>query len=119
VGGWNTVFGYGVFIAIFYSPVKMHYIFVSILSNIISITNNYLCYRFLVFKTRGNYVVEYFRFYGVYGVTFLIGTFLLLPFLVEVCKIHPVISQGLLLVVAIIGSFFGHKHISFKEKLVK
>jgi putative flippase GtrA len=117
VGGWNTLFGYGLFIILFYLPWKLHYIIVLIISNIIAITNAYICYKFFVFKTRGNYVREYIKFYGVYGVTFLIGL-LLLPVFVEVFKIHPVISQGLLLVITIFWSYFGHKHASFKRPTV-
>jgi putative flippase GtrA len=114
-GAWNTAFGYGVFVLLFYLPLKLHYIIILILSNIIAITNAYFCYKVFIFKTRGNYAREYFRFYGVYGITFGINL-LLLPVFVEILKIHPVISQGILLALTIFGSYFGHKHISFKKK---
>lgn len=114
-GAWNTAFGYGVFVLLFYLPLKLHYIVVLILSNIISITNAYVCYKIFIFKTHGNYLNEYLRFYGVYGTTFLINL-LLLPFFVEILKIHPVISQGMVLSVTIFASYFGHKHFSFRRK---
>ena len=113
-GAWNTAFGYGVFILLFYMPWKLHYIVVLILSNIITITNAYFCYKIFIFKTRGNYLREYLRFYGVYGITFGINL-LLLPVFVEILKIHPVISQGMVLSVTIFASYFGHKHFSFRR----
>jgi len=113
-GAWNTAFGYGVFILLFYMPWKLHYIVVLILSNIITITNAYFCYKIFIFKTRGNYAREYLRFYGVYGITFGINL-LLLPVFVEILKIHPVISQGMVLSVTIFASYFGHKHFSFRR----
>ena len=113
-GAWNTAFGYGVFILLFYMPWKLHYIVVLIVSNIIAITNAYICYKIFIFKTRGNYLREYLRFYGVYGITFGINL-LLLPVFVEILKIHPVISQGMVLSVTIFASYFGHKHFSFRR----
>jgi len=113
-GAWNTGFGYGVFIVLSVLPLKLHYVIVLIISNILGITNAYLCYKYFVFKTRGNYAREYARFYAIYGVTFVINL-LLLPVLVEVFKIRPVIAQGLLIVVIIFGSYFGHKYFSFNH----
>jgi putative flippase GtrA len=111
-GAWNTVFGYGVFIALSVLPLNLHYVIVLIISNILGITNAYLCYKYFVFKTRGNHAREYARFYVIYGITFVINL-LLLPVLVEVFKISPVIAQGFLIVVIIFGSYFGHKYFSF------
>lgn len=113
VGGWNTLFGYGIFIALYYAPFKLHYIIIQIISTILAITNAYIFYKFFVFKTRGNYFREYLRFYVVYGTVFLINL-VLLPFLVEILKFNPVIGQGILLVGTIIASFFGHKRFSFR-----
>jgi putative flippase GtrA len=115
VGGWNTLFGYGVFIAIYYSPVKINYIIVAIISNVLAITNAYVGYKFFVFKTRGNYFKEYLKFYGIYGTMALINL-ALLPVLVQILSIKPVISQGILLAGTVVASFFGHKRFSFRAK---
>ncbi len=116
IGAWNTGFGYLVFVALIYSPWKLHYVIVLIISNIITITNAYLCYKFFIFKTRGNYFSEYIKSYVVYGTNFLINL-ALLPFFVEILKIRPVISQAMLIPLTVVISYFGHKHFSFNKKI--
>ena len=54
-----------------------------IITNILAITNAYICYKLVVFKTKGNYVKEYLRFYIVYGFAFAVSL-LLFPLFMEV-----------------------------------
>jgi putative flippase GtrA len=84
-----------------------------IISNIISITNAYICYKFFVFKTRGNYIKEYLRFYLVYGIAFALNI-LLLPLFVRYLKIHPLVAQAIVTLFTIIISYWGHRHFSFR-----
>ena len=119
VGGWNTLFGYLVFVGLYFiSKEFIHYVIILILSYIINITNAYLCYKFFVFKTKGNYLKEYFRFYLVYGTAFLINL-ALLPLFVELFKIHPLIIQAIITGFTVIISYFGHKYFSFKKSSYK
>ena len=80
-GVWNTIFGYmlGVF-AYLWLGDHMHIIFISIIVNIIAITMSFLSYKLFVFKTSGEWLIEYLKIYLVYGGTALIGTFLLWGF---------------------------------------
>jgi putative flippase GtrA len=112
VGGWNTVFGYCVF-TVLYLFFPVHYMLDMIISNIISITNSYICYKFFVFKTKGNYLLEYLRFYLVYGTAFLLNI-VLLPLFVKYFKIHVLVSQAMVLIFVVIISYFGHKYFSFR-----
>lgn len=114
VGGWNTIFGYASFTALYFLLRNfLHYTLVLVISYIIGITNGYIGYKFFVFKTKGNYLREYFRFYLVYGVAFIINL-ALLPVAVEFLKLNPVLSQGgIIFFTAIIG-YLGHKNFSFK-----
>ena len=78
VGGWNTIFGYLVFVLLYYLfSSKIHYILLFILSNILSITNAYIGNKVFVFKTQGNYIREYLRFYVVYGGAMMLNCVLL------------------------------------------
>ncbi len=85
VGGFNTVFGYCSFAIILFLlnaavPSKLLYLTVvlaSLLSTPINITIAYFGYKFFVFRTRGNYLAEWFRCFGVYGVGMLPGLLLL------------------------------------------
>lgn len=113
VGGWNTVFGYLVFAASYYLFGKhIHYMFLLIASSVISITNAYIGYKIFVFKTTGNFVREYMRFYVVYGASILVNL-ILLPIIVEVTGLSPVIAQGFVIVLTVIASYFGHRNFSF------
>jgi len=116
VGGWNTLFGYGMFVALYYLLNQwLHYMIIMLLSHVVSITNAYFGYKFFVFKTKGNYLREYLRFYIVYGVGLLLNL-ILLPIIVECFSISPVIGQAFVISVIVIVSFFGHKHYSFSGK---
>ena len=114
-GIWNTIFGYFSFVALFYLfSEKIHYMILVLISNIISITNSYISYKLYVFKTKGNYLVEYLRFYMVYGGSIVLSL-LFLPIFVEIFHIHPLLAMGIILIFTVIISYFGHKHFSFTK----
>ena len=114
VGGWNTLFGVGLYIIAYTLLQKhVHYLVLSIPCNIIAITNAYICYKLFVFRTRGNWLREYLRFYVVYGVAMIVGMALLALF-VEVFHLHPAWASIVITAITVVFSFFGHKRISFK-----
>jgi putative flippase GtrA len=123
VGGWNTLFGYGtyaLFTALLMPRVRFGYILASVFSSLINITMAYFGYKFLVFKTKGNYLVEWFRCILVYGSGMLPGL-VLLPLLVEglhyafhLGRSAPYIGGAFITALTVIYSFFGHKHFSFR-----
>ena len=113
-GGWNTLFGYFSFIllySLFASAV--HYMLLVVISNLLSITNAYISYKTFVFKTKGNFLKEYSRFYVVYGASFL-ASLILMPALIELLHIHPYLAQAIMITFTVIISYFGHKSFSFK-----
>jgi putative flippase GtrA len=112
VGGWNTVFGYGVF-ALLFMVLPLHYMAVAVVANILAITNAYLGYKFLVFRTRGNCLREYLRFYVVYGSSALFAL-ALLPALVNLFHISPLLAQAFVVPATVAFSYLGHKHYSFR-----
>lgn len=74
----------------------------------------FLVYRYLVFKSDGNFLAEYFRTYLVYGVSFLVNLGMLAA-LVEVAGLHPILAQGLTVFVTVIISYFGHSRFTFRR----
>lgn len=114
VGGWNTLFGYGVFAALyFWFGSSMNYLWILSISFVLSVANSYLGYKIFVFKTKGNVVKESLRVYLVYGISFVFNL-IMLPFLVEIMHLNIYIAQALIIIITIVGSYLLHKNFSFK-----
>ena len=115
VGGYNTAFGYILFvILLMLLKDRVHYLIVLVISHVVSVTNAYFAYKFLVFKTRGKWLHEFGKFNMVYlGV--LAINLVALPLMVDLLSISPAIGQAGFVVVTVIVSYLGHKHFSFKD----
>ena len=125
VGGWNTVFGYGLFAAANYLLVDRlphAYMLAIVIANIIAISVAYVSHKLVTFRTRGNVLREYLRFYAVYGVTALINLALLPPAVALVGVLlsrprHvPYVAQAALLPLNVALSYIGHKRFSFRPR---
>ncbi|MBI5245435.1 MAG: GtrA family protein [Elusimicrobia bacterium] len=114
VGGWNTVFGYGLFAGLYFatSRLGLHYMVAAVISNLIAVANAYLCYKLFVFKTKGNYLREYLRFNLSYAGLFAFNL-AALPLLVNLARLSPLIAQAALLVVTVAVSYVMHNYFSF------
>jgi putative flippase GtrA len=123
-GAWNTLFGYGtfaLFTALLAPMGRQSYILAVIPSTLINITVAFFGYKWFVFKTKGNYFREWSRCVAVYSTS--IGlSMVLLPIFVFVIRHRfgyesqaPYIAGAVLGVITVIVSFFGHKHISFRQ----
>jgi putative flippase GtrA len=127
VGGWNTVFGVGLYTVLFelfsrklgwrieIDGQDYLYLILAVPVNVLAITNAYICYKVFVFKTRGNILREYFRCYIVYGTSMLLGM-AGLWLLVGLCGLYPVIANILLTFVTVAVSYLGHKYFSFRRR---
>ena len=125
VGGWNTIFGYSCFFLLtrWLSRVMpvYSYIAANLASNLICITVAFLGYKWFVFRTKGNYLREWMRSLIVYSTAILFSTVALAP-LVGLIR-HttryqtqaPYIAGALVGILTVISSFFGHKHLSFRQ----
>ncbi len=123
-GGWNTFFGYAVFALATYllsGRIPYAYMVALVVSNIISITAAYVVYKFFVFRTKGNYLREYLRFYVVYGAAFGLNL-VALPVLVGVLgsvigqeDFIPYLAQGAFTCFYVVFSFVAHKNFSFRS----
>lgn len=113
VGGWNTVFGLGLFwLAYRFLGATVNYLVLLAVCNLLAISNAFACYKLLVFRTRGNWRREYVRFWAVYGVATLAGIGIV-ALLVQALGMAPVTANFLATGVVIAGGFIGHKRISF------
>ena len=116
VGGWNTLFGVGVYTVLYeLLHSRVNYLVLMIPANILAVTNAYIGYKLFVFKTKGNYIREYLRCYVVYGGGIALS-FALMYLLVSVLGLHPILAQFPCVLVSILGSYVGHKHFSFGNR---
>lgn len=125
VGGFNTAFGYGIFALLnwlFRGLGSYSYMYAALLANFLAISVAFLAYKWFVFRTRGNYLVEWIRCFGVYGIGALIGL-VGLPILVPILRrmlpspaSAPYIAGAILTVFGLLSNFFGHKHFSFRHR---
>jgi len=123
-GAWNTLFGYGTF-ALFTALLapygRQSYLLAVVPSSLLNITVSFFGYKWFVFKTKGNYFREWCRCVGVYSSSMVLSM-ALLPIFVFVIrhqfgyeKQAPYIAGAVLGVITVLFSFFGHKHISFRQ----
>lgn len=81
VGGFNTIFGYCSFLVVvklLSAAIPGRYLSLtaiagSIISTPLNITVAYFGYKFFVFKTRGNFLVEWLKCFAVYGTGMIPG----------------------------------------------
>lgn len=117
VGGFNTVFGYGLF-ALFnhvvFADVRFGYLLSLVASYAVAITSAFFLYRRFVFPVTGRLRRDFLAFLGVNAVA--IGSNLvLLPLLVEGVGLSPLLAQALIVVCTTLISFFGHRDVSFRR----
>lgn len=127
VGGFNTGFGYVLF-------VSFNYLFrrfgvygselASLVASIFSITAAFLGYKWFVFRTKGHYLREWLRCISVYGSSMLFTLAMLPPLtlLLRRWMANPQLASdaaaAILAVVTVGVSYFGHKHFSFRRSPV-
>ncbi len=126
VGGFNTVFGYGLFALLNWSFTGLgsySYLYAWLLTSLIALTVAFLGYKWFVFRTRGNYLVEWLRCLGVYSSSMVIGS-VGMAIMVPILRAHlykpqhaSYIAASILAVITVLLSFLGHKNISFRQKL--
>jgi putative flippase GtrA len=124
VGGFNTCFGYALFVA-------FNYLFralgvygseiASLFSNVIAITVAFLGYKWFVFRTHGHYLREWIRCLSVYGSSMLFSLVMLPPLTLLLrhwfgrSQTASNVAAAILTVIVVLASYFGHKHFSFRR----
>ena len=115
VGGFNTAFGYGVFVLLqFLFGAWIGYLGSLFASHLIASSVAFVLHRRLVFRVKGKVLLDYVRFQSVYLVSLTINT-LLLPVFVELLGWNVYLAQALIVCVTVVASFVGHKFFSFRR----
>ena len=117
VGGFNTAFGYGLFVLfeLLLGP-RVSY-FVSLYGSfIIATVVAFFLHRNVTYRVRGtgNVLIDFLRFMSVYLLSLGINS-IALPLLVEVFGVRVLPAQALIVIVTTLVSYFGHKFFSFRR----
>jgi len=122
VGVWNTIFGYSSYAlltAALTPRVPYAYVWASVISGVLNITNAFFGYKVFIFKTKGNHLREWFRCLLVYSGGIAVGTSLLPPTVFVLRHFTradasaPYIAGALWMGLNVVSSFLGHKTFSF------
>jgi putative flippase GtrA len=127
VGGWNTLFSLAALWAferlIAYNRgsalgaavgVVVAKQIVLTVAWVVAVTHNFFTFKLLVFRTRGSWLSEYARMYGVYAVTFIVQS-------VMVQTISALTGWSLFwanvptIAVVTVMSYAGHKYFTFRR----
>ena len=112
-GIWNSVFGYSIGLMLYESlSLRFHIIVISVIANILAISVAFITYKLFVFKTKGNWFLEYYKCYLVYGGSAVVGTALIWLF-VDFFKWPFWISQGIVMTITMVVSYFIHRIFTF------
>lgn len=115
VGGVNTVFGYAVGVSLYELLTPLFSIWViGIISNVCAITFSFVSYKLFVFRTKGQWLVEYLKAYLVYGVMALVGVVLLWLY-IDIFVLSIWLAQALVIISTVILSYIGHARITFRR----
>ena len=118
VGGINTLVGYGLFVALYLGVGHwIGYLGSLYLSYVLGVTSAFFLHRRITFRAQaaeGSQWLAFLRFSSVYVVTLVINT-IGLPLLVEFGHLSPIGAQAIMVVVATLISYVGHKYFSFRR----
>ena len=113
-GVLNTLVGLATF-PIFYftlSGYALHYLVVLCISQAVCIPFAFATNKFLVFRTKGNYVREFIKFL-TFHLSYFAANLVALPLMVNLFAMNPVIAQSLFAIMVIVSSYFWHSRITF------
>jgi putative flippase GtrA len=114
VGAWNSLFGYAVFVVLYYFLHGLtNYAIIIVTSYVIAIANAYVGYRYLVFRSRGSVVRELPRFSAVYLVTMAVNL-IFFPLALKALPVNAYVVQAIFAVGVVAASYLGHKYFSFR-----
>jgi putative flippase GtrA len=116
-GGLNTLFGLAFYPALLWSLpyFQTHYMIGLGIAQAVCLCFAFTTYKLGVFRTRGNIFREFVAFASFYLFNYA-ANWAALPLLVEVGGISPIVAQLGFTVILVIGSWFWHNRVTFRER---
>ncbi len=130
VGVWNTLFGYicyAGFVALYTRLLPGRSLgliadMASVSATPFAVTSAFLCYKFLVFRTRGQYLKEWLRCFAVYGSAAIPGLFAL-PLVTKALQqsasvrgVAPYLAGAIVAGFTTIYSYLAHRNFTFSAR---
>ncbi|WP_222937216.1 GtrA family protein [Pseudoxanthomonas mexicana] len=116
VGGWNTLFGYLVFLACHaWAGNEIGPLLTLVLSYLIAVPHSFVTQRWLVFKARGAIGRQFLRFL-IANSSIFVANMILLPLTVHLAGADPRIVQAVLIALLTVASYLAHKYFSFTDR---
>lgn len=113
VGAWNTVIGYLIFVAVhLLAEKKLHPIATLLVAYAISLPQAFLTQRLMVFRSEGDWRLQFLRFASANSVIFFSNLFFL-PIATTASGAGPLLVQACFVVVSTLASYVVHRHFSF------
>lgn len=117
VGGVNTVVGYLLFVLFYWLLGTDFYLAAYVASYAVALFSGYAFQRLLVFRVKGQILLDFLRYTTVQLGAFT-ANILLLPLFVEIFKLDPLLAQAIILFITVVGSYFAHRYFSFRRKAI-
>lgn len=119
VGVWNTVFGLAVLwmldtLIAYDARSLLQKELVLIAAWVISVTQNFVTFKFLVFRSKGRWLREYVRTYMTYAATFLLQSAMTLT-ISQVFRLTVFWANVPTTVVIMALTYVGHKYFTFRQ----
>jgi putative flippase GtrA len=114
VGGVNTAFGLACYPLLLWT-VPLHYMVALGVAQVVCLCFAFTTYKLAVFRTRGNLLSEFGAFASFYLANYA-ANWLALPLLVEVGGVPPIAAQTGFTILVIVGSWYWHNRVTFRER---
>jgi putative flippase GtrA len=114
-GMFNVAVNYVVGAVIYQALLpRLNFIAVGIIATVVSISISFVTYKLFVFRTKGNWWIEYLRSYVVYGSSAVlnIGVMWLL---LNRAHVNIWLAQAIVTVIAVAISYLGHTVFTFRQ----
>jgi putative flippase GtrA len=116
LGAWNTLFGFGVFaLGYFWLKNDLHYLVIATIAHALAVLNAFVLQRWFVFQDRGPAMPAFLRF-NVATTISLLFSLAGMVLLVDGVGLDPIVSQALVTLLSVIGTYVLHRHYTFRQQ---
>jgi len=114
IGVVNTLFGYGLFVAMQLSlGAIVHYSIIQAISNVIAMVEAYWLQRWLVFRHKGNWWLGLVKFASVYSGAFVFSL-AFVALLHQVFGVDVLVAGAITIIIQTIGTYAANKWFTFR-----